>query len=138
MNEVFADSGYWIALLNPKDDKNESAQRATENVVGRKIVTTEMVFVEVFAHVSKQGQLARNGAVRMLNDVRNDPNVEIVAQTQRQFNEAAEMYAKRPDQSYSLTDCASFLLMKERGIREALAHDRDFEREDFIALMRNA
>ena len=138
MNEVFADSGYWIALLNPKDDKNESAQRATENLGARKIITTEMVFVEVFAHVSDQGELARNGAVKMLNDLRNDPNVEIVPQTPKQFKEAAKRYAERLDKDHSLTDCASFLEMEKRGIRDALAHDRDFLQAGFIPLMRDA
>lgn len=138
MNEVFADSGYWIALLNPKDDKNESAQRATENLGARKIITTEMVFVEVFAHVSDQGELARNGAVKMLNDLRNDPNVEIVPQTPEQFKEAAKRYAERLDKDHSLTDCASFLEMEDRGITEALAHDRDFLQAGFIPLMRDA
>ena len=138
MNEVFADAGYWIALLNPNDDKHESAQRATENLGGRKIVTTEMVLVEVFAHMSKQGQIARSDAVKMLEDLNNDPNVEIVPQTHKQFKAAADMYAERLDKSWSLTDCASFLLMKDEGITEALAHDRHFQQAEFIPLMRDA
>ena len=137
MNEIFADAGYWITLLNPNDNKHESAQRATENLGGRKIVTTEMVLVEVFAHVSKEGPHVRNGAVEMLNGLRNDPNIEIVPQTHKQFNEAAQRYAERPDHPFSLTDCASFLEMEKRGIIEALAHDRDFKRAGFIALMRD-
>ena len=138
MNEVFADAGYWIALLNPKDDKHESAQRATKKLGERKIVTTEMVLVEVFAHVSKEGAFARNGAVEMLDGIRNNPNVEIVPQTHEQFEAAARRYAECSDQRWSLTDCASFLEMEKRAIFEALAHDRDFERAGFVALMRNA
>ena len=138
MNEVFADAGYWIAMLNPKDDKHESAQRATKNLGERKIVTTEMVLVEVFAHVSKEGAFARSGAVKMLDGLRNDPNVEIVPQTHEQFEAAARRYAERLDQRWSLTDCASFLEMEKRAIFEALAHDCDFLRAGFVALMRNA
>ena len=138
MNAVFADAGYWIALLNPNDDKHESAQRATEEMGGRKIVTTEMVLVEVFAHVSKQGQLARSEAVKMLEGLKNDSNAEIVPQTHEQFKAAADRYAERLDKRYSLTDCASFLLMEDRGIVEALSPDRDFARAGFIPLMRDA
>ena len=137
MSDVFADSGYWIALANPSDENHESARRANEKLGGRKTVTSEMVLTEVFAHVSKQGSRARNDAVRLLADLKNDPNVEIVPQTHEQFENAARRYARRPDQPFSLTDCASFLEMEERGIIEALAHDRDFERAGFIAIMRD-
>ena len=135
MSEVFADSGYWIALANPADENHESARRAARNVRGREIVTTEMVLVEVFAHVSKRGARVRRRAVEMLENLKNNPNVEIVHQTHEQFKAAADMYAKRLDKNWSLTDCASFLLMKERGIAEALAHDRDFQQAEFIPLI---
>lgn len=138
MSDVFADSGYWIALANPSDENHESARRAAEKLGGRKTVTTEMVLTEVFAHVSKQGPRARSDAVKMLEDLKNDPNVEIVPQTHEQFKAATDRYAERLDQRSSLTDCASFLLMEDRGIFEALAHDRDFARAGFIPLMRDA
>lgn len=35
-----------------------------------------------------------------------------------------------------ITDCASFLIMEERGITEALAYDIDFARAGFRALLR--
>ena len=46
------------------------------------------------------------------------------------------MYGSRLDQTWSLTDCASFLVMEQRGITDALAHDRDFEQAGFVALLR--
>ena len=42
----------------------------------------------------------------------------------------------RGDQRWSLTDCASFLVMEERNITAALAYDRDFEQPGFTALLR--
>ena len=138
MSDVFADSGYWIALANPADENHESARRAAEKLGGRKTVTTEMVLTEVFAHVSKQGPGARSDAVKLLRDLKNDPNVEIVEQTHEQFEDAAHRYAERLDKRWSLVDCASFLEMEKRGIAEALAHDRDFARAGFIPLMRDA
>jgi len=44
---------------------------------------------------------------------------------------------ERPDQSWSLTDCASCLIMREQGIQEALAHDKHFEQMGFKALLRD-
>ena len=59
-------------------------------------------------------------------------------QTAAQFRVAVERYAERPDQTWSLTDCASFIVMEERGITDALAHDRDFEQAGFTALLRRS
>ena len=66
------------------------------------------------------------------------PNVEVVPQTSIQFREVFALYAGRLDKAWSLTDCASFALMTERDISEALAHDHHFEQAGFTALLRLA
>ena len=138
MSDIFADSGYWIAIANPEDSLHQRARRVGEQHRNRKIVTTEMVLVEAFAHMSKMGPRARNRAVQTLENIRNDSNIEVVHQTHEQFENAARRYSERPDKRWSLTDCASFLEMEKRGISEALAHDRDFMQAGFIPLMRDA
>ena len=72
----------------------------------------------------------------MVQELEARPDVKIVSQTDAQFRAAVKRYATRPDQTWSLTDCASFLIMEERNITEALAYDRDFEQAGFIALLR--
>ena len=72
----------------------------------------------------------------MVRNLEARPDVEIVPQTEAQFRAAVERYAGRPDQTWSLTDCASFLVMEQRNITEALAYDRDFEQAGFTALLR--
>jgi len=47
-----------------------------------------------------------------------------------------ERFAARPDKDWSLTDCISFVLMEERGIRESATTDRHFEQAGFVALLR--
>ena len=64
--------------------------------------------------------------------------MDIVPQTPSRFDAALELYRARADQSWSLTDCASFQVMLERGITVALAHDRDFEQAGFTAVLRDA
>ena len=63
--------------------------------------------------------------------------VDVIPAGSGLFDAALKRYAQRPDQSWSLTDCSSFLAMEERGITEALAYDRDFERAGFSALLRH-
>ena len=64
-----------------------------------------------------------------------DPNVVIVSQSEDQFRDAFHYYRSRPDQRWGLTDCASFILMSERGITHALTADRDFTQAGFTILM---
>ena len=74
---------------------------------------------------------------RGVEAIRANPNVEVVPQTSIQFREAFELYKRMADKEWSLTDCASFELMKARGISEALAHDRHFEQAGLVALLRS-
>ena len=136
MRTVFADAGYWIAKFNPRDEWYENANTITAQLGKFRIVTSQMVLVEFLTHCGGSGQELRVSAVTVLNDLTKDPNVEIVPQSSAQFDSALEMYSSRPDKNWSLTDCASFLAMEEMKIREALAHDHNFEQAGFIALLR--
>ncbi len=136
MTVVFADSGYWIALLHAGDHLHQRARALAARLGSVTIVTTHMVLAEVLDHFASWGGRRRARAVQLVRDLENNPTVEIVPQSDAQFRAAVERYAARPDQRWSLTDCASFLLMEERGIGEALAYDRDFEQAGFAALLR--
>lgn len=136
MRTLFADSGYWIAILHPGDQLHNRAMSVTANLGSAVIVTTHMALVEVLNHLAGRGERYRNIAAQVIRELEAKPEVEIVSQTEAQFRAAVERYAARPDQTWSLTDCASFLVMEERNITEALAYDRDFEQAGFIALLR--
>jgi predicted nucleic acid-binding protein len=101
------------------------------------IVTTQMALAEALNHLSGKGRRLRELAVQMVGELQDNPDVEIVPQTDAQFKVAVERYAARSDQTWSLTDCASFLVMEERNISEALAYDRDFKQAGFVALLRD-
>ena len=136
MPVVFVDSGFLIAKLNDRDQLHETAVAATKGLGSFQIVTTQMVLTEVLNFMSDKGEHLRGLAVDMIQRLENNPDVEIIRQTDAQFKAAAERYSARGDQNWSLTDCSSFLVMEERHIREALAHDQDFEQAGFVALLR--
>jgi hypothetical protein len=46
------------------------------------------------------------------------------------------LYADRPDKYWSLTDCISFVVMKDHQITEALTGDHHFEQAGFVALLK--
>ena len=133
---LFADSGYWIALLFSRDQLHERAREMAAGLGSVAIVTTQMALAEALNHLAGEGERLRNLAVQTVRELEVRPDVEIVPQTDAQFTAAVERYAARSDQRWSLTDCASFLVMEERNISEALAYDRDFEQAGFVALLR--
>ena len=136
MRVVFADSGYWIALLDDQDALHAHALAFRGQPIVDNMVTTDMVIVEVLNFVSSNGAYMRLRAVEWAEGLRGRPNVEVVRLTEEQLWAAVQRYASRSDQRWSLTDCASFLVMEERDITEALAYDRDFEQAGFVALLR--
>lgn len=137
MPEVFADTGYWIALLNERDNLHGKARELSARFAGATVVTTEMVLAELPNHVSGGGGQVRRLVGAAVLQWRADPNVEVVPQTTVQFETAFERYLTRLDQSWSVVDCASFIVVETREIQEALAYDRHFEQAAFIALLRN-
>jgi predicted nucleic acid-binding protein len=136
MKTVFADTGYWIALLDVQDTLHQKAINLGISLAQTQVCTKEMVLTEVLNYFSKRGAALRQAAVALIQTVQSNPEIEIVPQTSELFDAALELYRQRPDQAWSHTDCGSFYIMQQQGIQEALAYDRHFEQAGFIALLR--
>ena len=136
MPTVFADTGYWIALMRSGDELHARATAVAATLGSTEVVTTQMVLAEALNDTSRLGESHREFGDEMNRQIQDDPSVEVISQTAKQFWAAVERYAARADQTWSLTDCAGFWVMEERGIIEALAYDQDFEQAGFIALLR--
>jgi predicted nucleic acid-binding protein len=78
----------------------------------------------------------REAAVELLNALEEDSNVEIVPISEELYEKAFEHYRNRPDKEWGLTDCISFVVMQERGIKSALTTDGHFVQAGFEALLR--
>ena len=136
MRKIFADTGYWIALLNPDDALHQKARNLTISLKNVPIVSSEMVFTELLNAFSGSGSFYRRKAVNFINYSFNSPEIEVVSQTNELFKNALELYNNRPDQAWSHTDCTSFKIMQQQNILEALAYDKHFEQAGFVALLR--
>jgi uncharacterized protein len=135
----FLDTSYHVAMIDRRDQLHSTTlelARRLDAVDGTKFVTTDDVLAEFLTFMSKQGEAVRRGAVLYVDGLRGKPSVVIVRQSPRLFDAAFDLYRARPDKSYSMTDCMSMVVCRERGIADVLTYDRDFEQEGFVALLR--
>ena len=133
MNRQFVDTFYFLALLNPDDAAHDRADRHARAPTAP-LVTTDWVLVEVGDAMADPRN--RAAFLRLLDILRNDPNVEVVPADPDLFARGINLYANRPDKGWSLTDCLSFVVMAERGIVEALTGDHHFKQAGFRAVFR--
>jgi uncharacterized protein len=136
MKLVFADTGYWIALLDPQDTLHQKVVNLSISLSQVQICTSEMVLTEVLNHFSKRGDFLRYAAAMLIESLQENSAIIIFAQTEAIFQEALILYKRRPDQAWSHTDCSSFCIMQKQNILEALAYDKHFEQAGFIPLLR--
>ena len=101
MRVLFADTGYWIALINPHDDLHQKAQKLSQEIQPAHIITTEMVLVEVLNDFSDRGEFFRKAAVSLIEKLYQHPNTTIIPQTNLQFLSALTLYKQRPDKEWS-------------------------------------
>lgn len=135
MRKVFADTGYWIALINPRDQLHAKAVGVTRELSSALVVTSEMVLAELLNSFSDAGPL-REVAGEMVQGLRKSRDVKIVPQTSEQFERALQRYQQAADKRWSLTDCASFQVMEAEDVHSALTHDQHFVQGGFKALLR--
>lgn len=129
----FADTFFYLAVLNARDATHNRARSLSGKLRGG-IITTEFVLLELGDGMIRPP--ARQTFVSLCDSLRRDPEVEIVPASTELWGAGFDLYADRPDKEWSLTDCISFVVMKDRGITEALTGDHHFEQAGFKALLK--
>ena len=101
------------------------------------LLTHNYVFVELIA-LALIRRFSRTNVLSYTLELLDNPNVEFVWVDESLHLEAMNLLLVRQDKTYSLYDAISFILMRQRGITEALTTDKHFEQEGFIHLLQLA
>jgi predicted nucleic acid-binding protein len=96
-------------------------------------VTTEAVLWEWLNGLSNAS--TRRVAAEGYRRAHADTRIELVPFEPELIDSAVQLYRARPDKSWSLTDCLSFVVMERRQLKEALTTDRHFEQAGMRAMM---
>ena len=135
MRTVFIDTFYWVARINPKDQGHLKATEVKTALDPFRGVTTDAVLIEVANYFCAFGAEARRITASIINDILEDPEIETVPYTRETLLSGLALYVARLDKRYSLTDCISMNVMRERGLTEVLTNDKHFAQEGFDILL---
>ena len=131
---VFLDTAYVNALVNTRDQWHDAAVQWEQKLAAdtRRLVPTEFVLVEIADGLAAVRFRAQ--AAHVIATLQASPLVEIVPASSQLFTAALALYRSRADKDWGLTDCASFVVMSERGLAEALTTDEHFRQAGYRAL----
>jgi predicted nucleic acid-binding protein len=105
MRRVFADTYYWIALLNDRDQGHAAARAISQTLPQPGIVTTQEVLSEVLTYFCAHGRQVRQTVAAFIRQILTDPAITVHPQSSQSFLSGLALYEARPDKEYSLTDC---------------------------------
>jgi len=132
MKQTFGDAWFFLALLNPRDQAHARVVEFSRTWRGR-ITTTRWVLAEVADGLARESTL-RVLAGKFLVHCDDHASLRVAPVSEEQFKRGLKLFRDRPDKEWSLTDCISFVVMEQEGLREALTGDRHFAQAGFVPL----
>jgi predicted nucleic acid-binding protein len=131
MKRLFLDTSYVIALEAADDKHHMPALSYWSSLSGSspELVTTSYVFGEVVTFFNSRNR--RTKAVEIGKILLVSPTVKMVHIDEPLLHESWGYFIEHKDKSYSLTDCASFVVMKRLRVRTALTFDHHFVQAGF-------
>src|SRR5262249_36656691 len=138
MPDIFADTAGWGHLVDPTQAYHTRAatiyRRARHQ--GHVFITTNYILTEVAALLISPLQIPRSKIIAFIAGLKTSPHVHIVHVDPTLDAQAWQLFTERPDKEWSLVDCASFVVMQQRGLREAFTTDHHFEQAGFVCLLK--
>lgn len=129
---VFVDTSHVYALIDGRDPRHEAARAISERLGRRELLTTNHVLGESWALTNRR--LGHAAACEVVAAIKRSPRYTIVHVEADAENRAFNWLLRHDEREYSFVDATSFETMRERGIRDALAFDQDFEAAGFHTL----
>jgi uncharacterized protein len=128
-NPLFVDTGYVIALINPKDRYHEQALIWANRYDRHPVITTDAVLLEIGNALSR---IARQEAAEIIEYFQTAPEATVIALNPQLFAAGMRLYTRYQDKTWGLVDCLSFVVMEERQLSVALSFDHHFTQAGFI------
>ncbi len=126
---TFVDTSAFYAVIDASDRNHRRAARTFRELLDRAepLVTTNYIVIELLALV--QNRLGMAAARAALDDIL--PVAMTLWVDEEAHGRAGSSFLAAAQRNLSFVDCASFEIMRGRGLRTAFAFDSDFLRQGF-------
>lgn len=135
MNKVFVDTSFFVALLNSQDADHTTALVLQAELASKQIskLTSAYILLELCDGLSKLWY--RSLAIQTVELLKRDPTFHIIPASNEIWENAWHLFTAYQDKEWSLTDCTSFVLMRQFNLNHALTADKHFQQAGFRALL---
>ena len=134
--ETFWDTSGFFALVNSNDPAHSKVRQLAATIFAerRRNVTSDWVIGEccTLLIARRKPNLVR----RFLDYTEQAADLIVVPCDPALMIKTKSFLRQRLDHQYSFVDCMSFVIMTERGIREAFTTDEHFAEAGFVPLLR--
>jgi predicted nucleic acid-binding protein len=117
----FADTSFWVALVDSRVAYHAKAFDWSLKISG------SIVTANTFCKPNWRPKV-----IALIDHIVHRGDIEVVYKT---WHRGWQLFTERSDKSWSLTDCISFEVMRERGLTDALAADSHFRQAGYRALL---
>jgi uncharacterized protein len=131
MNRLFVDTAGWMAMADARDPLHKKSLRSCDDWLekGGILVTSNHILDESLTLIRMR--LGIEAAEKWWAMVSESPRCNVEWITPDRTEKAVRWFFSWRDQSFSFTDCTSFIVMKELGIEDALTGDKHFSTAGF-------
>ncbi len=138
MLEIFVDTSGWGNLVDKSQPYHQLMVQLYREAKQqkRRLITSNYVITEVVALLTSPLRIPRSRIISFVNSLKQSPYIDIIHIDKEKDNETWILLSSREDKEWSLVDCSTFIIMKQRGILEALTNDVHFEQAGFISLLK--
>jgi predicted nucleic acid-binding protein len=138
MTDVFIDTSGWVCHFDQAQPQHAAAKRTLGVCLaqGSRLLTTNYVITELVALLTTRTRIPRPQMITCVETIKTWAQVMLLHVDPTLDADAWTLLKARPDKTWSLVDCASFVVMRQQGILEALTTDHHFEQAGFVRLLK--
>jgi predicted nucleic acid-binding protein len=131
---ILVDTSAWLAFYDRSDQHHQSARQIAEQLKAQRasLALSEFILAESLTLI--RFRLGHSWAVRFGRTVLDSRLSDLLSVDEPIRRRAWEIFQRYEDKDFSFTDCTSFALMEQLGLKTAFAFDRHFEQYGFDVL----
>jgi predicted nucleic acid-binding protein len=138
MTDLFVDTSGWLCHFDRAQPQHAAASTiiGVQLAHGRRLITTNYVITELVALLTNRRRVPRSQIVTCIDTLKTWVHVLITHIDPNLDADAWALLKTRQDKDWSLVDCASFVIMRQQGLLEALTTDHHFTQAGFVRLLK--